>query len=125
MKFLCVGYYNAEKMDRKPKEEIDAIMAKCGPHLDAFFKSGQVMVDAGVEKGVKQLRRSGGQVVVEDTHERAEKIGSVFIIEAEELEDAIRVASLHPSVQVDEGEGFGWRLEVHPVHSYKGEMDEC
>ena len=122
MKFLCVGYYNAEKMDSRSKEEIDAVMAKCGPHLNDFFSTGQVLLDAGVEQGVKQLRRSRGQVVVEEAHERAEKIGSVFIIEAEELEDAIRVASLHPSVQVEEGEDFGWRLEVHAVHSYKGEM---
>ncbi|PFA62875.1 hypothetical protein CN378_17700 [Bacillus sp. AFS015802] len=125
MKFLCVGYYNAVKMDRKSKEEIDAVMSKCGPHLSDFYSTGQVMLDVGVEQGVKQMRRSGGQVVVDDTHERAEQIGSVFIIGAEDLEDAIRIASLHPSVQVEEGEEFGWRLEVHPIHSYKGKMDEC
>ncbi|MBW3112557.1 YciI family protein [Bacillus sp. MCCB 382] len=120
MKFLCVGYYNAEKMDAKSMEEIDTIMSECGPHLDTFYKTDKVLLDVGVEQGAKQLRRSGGHVKVIDPQAGAEKIGSVFIIEAETIEEAIQVAALHPSVQVEAGEEFGWRLEIHRVHSYRG-----
>lgn len=123
MKFLCVGYYNAEKMDAKPKGVIETVMSECGPHLDTFYKTGQVLLDVGVEQGEKQVRRNGGQVKVTASQGDAEKIGSVFILEAESLEDAIRVASMHPSVQVEHGEEFGWRLEVHRVHTYQGDRN--
>jgi hypothetical protein len=121
MKFLCVGYFNPDKMEARPKEEIDAIMGKCEPHLNKFYKSGQMMMDAGVDLDVKHLSRVGGKVRVTDgaPDESKERIGSVFMIEAEDMEDAVRVASLHPTVQVDEGEELDWRLEVRPVHYFK------
>ncbi|MFI8684649.1 YciI family protein [Rossellomorea sp. NPDC077527] len=123
MKFLCIGYYNAQKMDAKPKGVIETVMSECGPHLDTFYKTGQVLLDVGVEQGEKQVRRNSGQVKVTASQEDGEKIGSVFILEAVNLEEAIRVASLHPSVQVEAGEEFGWRLEVHRVHTYKGDRN--
>lgn len=51
--------------------------------------------------------------------EAGETIGSAFLIEARDMEEAIRIASFHPAVQVDEGEPFGWRIEIHPVHYFK------
>ncbi|WP_240159926.1 hypothetical protein [Paenibacillus aceris] len=37
-------------------------------------------------------------------------IGSAFLIEARDMEEAIRIASLHPTVQVASGEQFGWGI---------------
>lgn len=121
MKYLCLGYYDQEKMDARPKAEIDVIMRGCQPHMDQLYESGQVMIDAGITAEIACLRRAEGKVVVTDGPfvETKEMIGSALIIEAQDMEDAIRVASLHPSLQMGEAEQFGWRMEIRPIHYFE------
>ncbi|WP_433747801.1 YciI family protein [Falsibacillus pallidus] len=108
-------------MDARPKDEIDTVMQECQSHLEVFYKSGQVVMDAGISSETKCLRRENGQVKVTDGPfiETKEMIGSAFLIEARDMEEAIRIASLHPSVQVDAGEQFGWRIEIHQIHYFE------
>jgi hypothetical protein len=51
--------------------------------------------------------------------ETKEIIGSAFLIEARDMEEAIRVASLHPSTQVSAGEQFGWCIKIRPIHYFE------
>ncbi|WKA59296.1 YciI family protein [Planococcus shenhongbingii] len=120
MKYLCLGYFNKEKMEALPKEEIDAIMLECQPHLEELYKSGHVLVDAGVAQEVKSLQRVGGKIQVGDGHltQLDKLIGSAFILEAQNIEEAIQVASLHPTVQVSRGEQLGWEIEIRPIDSF-------
>ena len=122
MKFLCLGYLDAAEMDSRPKDEIEAIMHECPPHLENFYNSGQVIVDAGLSSETKCLRRANGKVKVIDGPfiETKEMIGSAFLIEAKDMEEAIRIASLHPTVQVSAGEQFGWGIEIRPIDYFKG-----
>lgn len=46
-----------------------------------------------------------------------EQVGSFFIVEAGDLNEAVRVASKHPAAQV--GEDLGWAVEVRPVERYE------
>ncbi|AZN38804.1 hypothetical protein EJC50_03275 [Paenibacillus albus] len=121
MQFLCLGYLEAVKMDARPKDEIEAVMKECSPHLDNFYNSGQVIVDAGLASESKCLRRENGRVKVVDGPfiETKEMIGSAFLIEARDMEEAIQIASLHPTVQIDAGEQFGWGIEIRPIHYFK------
>ncbi|QSO55049.1 hypothetical protein JZ785_09940 [Alicyclobacillus curvatus] len=121
MKYLCLGYYDQEKMDARPEAEIDEIMTRCQPHMDKLYNTRQVKVDAGVTSEVTCLQRSNGKVVVTDGPfvETKEMIGSALIVEAENLEEAIEVASLHPSLQMAEANQFGWRMEIRPIHYYQ------
>ena len=123
MIFLCMGYFNAEKMHARPNTEIEAVMEECQPHIENFYDNGKVLLDAGLESEVKTLRRVNGEVIVTDgpLTETKELIGSVFIFEAENMDEAIQLASLHPTTQVDKGEEFGWRIEVRPVHYFKND----
>ncbi|MBS4196497.1 YciI family protein [Lederbergia citri] len=120
MIYLCKGYFNAEKMDARPQHEIDAVMAECEPHLKEFYNSGKVIIDAGLAKETKSLRRENGKVRVTDGPftETKELIGSVFLIEANDMEEAIQIALLHPTTQVSRGEEFGWRIEIRPVNYF-------
>ena len=54
--------------------------------------------------------------------EAKECIGSVLLIEADSDEEALRVAKLHPTTQIPEGELLGWRIEVRPVHYFRAAM---
>jgi hypothetical protein len=121
MKFLCFGYLSPEKMNVLPKGEIEAIMSECSPHLQKFYLSGQVIMDVGVETEVKSIRREKGNIKVTENAlvEFDERIGSVFLIEANDMEEAIRIASLHPTIQLDAGEELGWRIEIRPVHYFQ------
>lgn len=121
MKFLCFGYLSPEKMNVLPKGEVEAIMNECSPHLQKFYMSGQVMMDVGVEAEVKSLRRENGNIKVMDNAlvDLDERIGSVFLIEANDMEEAIRIASLHPTTQLDAGEELGWRIEIRPIHYFE------
>lgn len=121
MKFLCLGYLDSEKMDARPKEEIEAIMSECPPHLDALYKSGQLIIDAGLAPETKCLRRTNGNIKVIDGPftESKEVIGGAFLIEAHDMEEAIRIASLHPAVQLGAGEQFGWGIEIRPIHYFE------
>ncbi|TLS36188.1 YciI family protein [Pseudalkalibacillus caeni] len=121
MKYLCLGYLDPQKMDARSKEEIDVVMNQCQPHLDNLYDSGKVIIDAGLDIQTKTLKRVNGKVTVIDGPyiETKEMLGSVFIIEARDMKEAVQLASLHPTTQLDAGEQFGWRLEIRPIHYFE------
>lgn len=99
------------------------MMDECQQHTEKFYESGKVLLDAGLESEIKNLRRVDGKVVVTDGPftETKELIGSIFIFEAENMDEAIQIASIHPTTQVNKGEEFGWRIEIRPVHYFKND----
>jgi uncharacterized protein (TIGR02246 family) len=121
MKFLCLGYFEPAKMDALSKAEADAVMGQCWPLMEGVYATGQVRVDAGLEMGSKVLRRANRKLKVTDGPfvETKEMIGSAILIEARDMEDAIRVASLHPCLLVEASEGLGWGIEIRPIHYFK------
>lgn len=121
MRYLCLGYFNPSIMNGLPEAEIEAVMAECRSYMPELYKTGQVIVDAGLELETKYLRRVDGRVKVTDGPfaEAKELIGSAFIIEAADMEEAIRVASLHPTTMVGAGEQLGWRVEIRPIHYFE------
>ena len=48
--------------------------------------------------------------------ETKEQVGGFFIIEARDLNEAIRVASKHPAALL--GEQVGWGIEVRPIEMF-------
>ncbi|WP_214756723.1 YciI family protein [Exiguobacterium sp. s157] len=121
MMFLVTGYFNADKMNEKTDLEIDQIMATCEPYLQELYASEQVLLDMRLEASMKQLKRESQEISITDGPVTASKevMGSAFVIEAVDMEDAVRIASIHPTTQVPEAEALGWRLEIRPVHYYR------
>ena len=121
MRYQCLGYFNQEKMDALPKEEVEAIMMECQPYLEELYKSGHVLVGGDVEQEVKSLQRVDGKIQVDNVRlgKTKKMIGSAFIIEAQDMEEAIRVASQHPTVQVSKGEQLGWEIEIRPIQYFE------
>ncbi len=120
MKYLCLDF-NPKKMDARSEKEIETVMSECQPHLENLYNSGQVLIDAGLDSKVKYLQRQNGEVEVMDSRlvKTEEMIGSAFIIEAHDMEEATRLASLHPTTQVEAGEQFDWRIEIRPIHYFE------
>jgi hypothetical protein len=117
MKFLCLGYYDEKKFDAMPKDEIDAIVRQCHTHDEALRNSGHLLMVASLAppKASTSLRPRSGKPSVTDGPfaETKEQIGAFFIIEARDLDEATRLASLHPAAQL--GEAVGWGVEVRAI----------
>ncbi len=117
MKFLCLGYLDIDNFDAAPEEEKSEILKACFAQCKDFRATGQVVEEEGLESPqiAKCIRSKNGRTTVTDGPfiETKEQLGSFFIIEAENIDDAVRVASLHPAAIFGEKYGFG--IEVRPI----------
>ena len=121
MKYLCLGYGDKAKMDALPKGELTKLLRQCVPFVEELNRFGGMILHHAVSWDAKIIRVSNGKVVVTDGPftETKEQIGSFFVIEARDMDEAIRVASLHPSARM--GEDLGLRVEVRPVTEFNPE----
>ena len=121
MKFLCLGYYDEKKFEALPKAALDAIVSQCPPYDAALRNSGHLVVTASLEspRAGKALRPRKGKVSVTDGPyaETKEQVGAFFIIEAPDLNEAVRVASNHPAAHL--GESVGWGVEVRAIDMFE------
>ncbi len=117
MQFLYTGYYDAERMDALSKEEIDALMSRCDELMNTFNERVNVLSDwyPGLTTHEFYWRDGVVQTNAEPDRSRGEQIGSLIVFEARNLDQAMELASLHPTTQVAEGEAYGWRAEVRPL----------
>ncbi len=115
MKYLCLAYGDQKKMEALSKAEFDALVAECGPYDEELRRSGHLVMVESLEWATTTiLTRDGKQVVTDGPFvETKEKIGGLFIIEARDLNEAIRVASMHPGARL--GAAGGWAVEVRPI----------
>ena len=115
MKYLCLAYGDKAKMQALSKAETDALMRECQPFMEDLHKSGNVITDDGLQWDTASIRPRNGQASVTDGPfvETKEQVGGVFVIEAKDLNEAIRVASKHPAAHL--GENLGWGIEVRPI----------
>ena len=121
MKYLCLAYYNEKKFNELSKSEVDAIVSGCPPRDKALHESGQLVMVASLEapSASTALRPRKGKTTVSDGPymETKDQLGAFFIIEARDLNEAIRVASLHPAATL--GEEVGWGIEIRPIDTYE------
>ena len=121
MKYLCLAYYDERAFEALSKPEFDAIVGRCPAHDAALRGSGRLVVQAslGSPRASTVLRPRNGKPVVADGPfvETKEQVGGFFIIEAADLDEAIRVASKHPAANI--GERVGWAVEIRPIEGYE------
>jgi hypothetical protein len=116
MKFLCLGYYNPADFYADPEEKRRAVMEVCFAQCIPFRATGKVLEEEGLAgvKTAKCIRSKNGRQVVTDGPfiETKEQLGSFFVIEAENMDDAIKIASLHPGAMMGEEYGFGIEVRL-------------
>ena len=115
MKYLCLAYGDQKKMETLSKAEFEALVAKCGPMDEELRRSGQVVLTHSLEWATTTIHTQNGKQIVTDGPfvESKEKVGGLFILEARDLNEAIRIASMHPAARL--GEDRGWALEIRPI----------
>jgi hypothetical protein len=124
MMFLCIGYFNGAAMDALPEPDLNRVMDECGPVLESFYDLKELKMDVGLGLETFEVQRADGRIVVNDSYTRdsQERIGNVFLVEADTIEDAAMLAVRHPAIQVEQGEALGWRMEVRQVRQLEKRM---
>ena len=115
MKYLCLAYGDPKKMGALSKAEFESLVARCKVHDEELRESGHLVMVESLEWATSTVRSRNGKVLVTDGPfvETKEQVGGLFIIEARDLNEAIRVASLHPAAHL--GEQMGWAIVVRPI----------
>jgi hypothetical protein len=121
MKYLCLAYYDEKKFESMSRAEMEALVSRCPPHDAELRKSGHLVMQAslGPTSASTTIRPRNGKPAITDGPfaETKEQVGGFFIIEARDLNEAIRVASKHPAATL--GEQCGWGIEVRPIEGFE------
>ncbi|CAN5593691.1 YciI family protein [soil metagenome] len=117
MMYLCLGYLDIDHFDCQPEAVKNEIMTACFAQGVPFRATGKVVAEEGLQSPAlaKSIRPRNGRPFVTDGPfiETKEQIGSYFIIEAKDIDEAVEVASKHPAALFGEQYGFG--IEVRPI----------
>jgi hypothetical protein len=117
MKYLVLAYYHEKTFEKTPPEVMSAIVAKCKPLDEALYATGKLELVASLAatKDTVSVRPRGGKPSVTDGPyvETKEQLGSFFLLEAENMQEAVKLASMHPAANL--GEEMGWGIEVRPI----------
>src|SRR5690242_2147855 len=98
MKYLCLAYGDMSKMEALSKAQYAAIARECKPYDEELNKTNGLILHEGLTTEATTLRPRGGKFSITDGPfiETKEQVGGFFVIEAADLNDAIRIASMHP-----------------------------
>ncbi len=117
MKFLALAYYHEKAFEKISAEEMKGIVAKCEPLDQALNATGKMEMVASLSatKDTVSVRPGQGKPMVTDGPyvETKEQLGSFFLLEAENMQEAIQLASMHPAANF--GENMGWGIEIRPI----------
>jgi len=121
MKYLCLGYYDEEKFNALPNEELEVIVKTCRAHDAALLATGKVMLigSLSMPQYWKSIRPGGDTPKVTDGPftEAKEVIGSFFIVDARNLDEAVSIASNHPAAHL--GANIGWGIDVRACEFFE------
>jgi hypothetical protein len=115
MKYLCQVWFDGSKLEAMSKEEKDRLDRDSLGYDEDLVGSGHMIVAHALQspKSAVTVRVRGGEMSVTDGPftETKEALGGFILIEAKDLNDAIRVAAGIPLAKIG-------AIEVRPIHSF-------
>jgi hypothetical protein len=104
MKYLCLAYEEEKVLNDLSREEWDALRGETLAYVEILRKSGHLLLTNALQsaRGAATVRIRGGERSVLDGPyaETKEQLGGFFLIEADDREEAIDVASRWPSARL-------------------------
>ena len=114
MKYLCLVYHDEEKLEALPRSEYETLVADTLAYDEEIKQSGHYIASSVLEfvRTAATIRVRSGKLSVTDGPfaETKEQLGGYILIEASDLNEAIRIASKMPPAR------FG-SIEVRPTRS--------
>jgi hypothetical protein len=114
MKYLCMVFYDEKKLNALSESESQALDDESLAYDDTLRKGGHFVAAQALESvhAATTVRLRSGKVSVTDGPfaETNEQIGGFILIEAQDLNEAIQLASKIPSIRLG-------GVEVRPIKS--------
>jgi hypothetical protein len=102
MKFMLLIYNDPQRLDALPDGQFDASMRDCLAHADGLREKGKLLESQMLEDAptAKSVRLRNGRLTTTDGPfaETKEVLGGFNLIEAEDMDEAIRIAAHFPWV---------------------------
>jgi hypothetical protein len=112
VKYLCLVYEEEAKVDALPEHECSAITDEDFDYLEELQRSGHCLASARLQppETAATIRVHNGSVFISDALVvgTKERLGGFHLIDARDLNDAIRIAAKMPMARL------GW-IEVRPL----------
>jgi hypothetical protein len=112
MKFMVLIYNDSELLDALPQAEFDTTMRGCLQHADDLRSDGSLLDSQMLERATtaKTLRSRKNRLTITDGPftETKEFLAGFNLIEAENMDEAVRIASEFPWASIGS-------IEVRPV----------
>ncbi len=104
MKYLCLVYQEEARVDALPEHEYDAIVDEVLDYREELRRSGHYILSSPLQpvQTATTIRVRNGKLAITDGPfaETREQLGGFYLIEARDLNDAIRVASKMPPARL-------------------------
>ena len=118
MKFLCLCYYDTDAFAKLTAEEAAKIAPACKPHDEKLMATGKVAIVGSLAFPDQWAFFVPGRGEQAGPYAKTSKqAGAFLIVEAKDMEEAKKVASLHPAANF--GEHLGFAVEVRPCETYE------
>ena len=115
MRYLCLVYYDEKKLEGLSRDEYNRLVEEALSYREILRKTGHYVASDALEpvQTAVTLRTRSGQLSTMDGPfaETKEQLGGFLLIEARDLNDAIRVASKLPPMRLG-------CVEVRPVREH-------
>ena len=112
LKYLCLIYHDEKKLDSMTPSEYDALITESLAYDDEIRQSGHYVTSNALVfvASATSIRVRGDKIAITDGPfvETKEQLGGYILIEARDLNEAIRVASRIPPARIG-------GIEVRPV----------
>src|SRR5688572_29480353 len=118
MKYLCLVYYEGVKRDALSESELEALVRETLAYEEELRTSGHFIASDALQPAhtATTLRVRNGRVAMTDGPfaETKEQLGGFFLVEARDLNEAIRVAAKIPPARLG-------CVEVRPVREIEAD----
>ena len=112
MRYLCLAYEQESYFDTLPREQWDSLRRETMAYVDELQRPGTLIVAHALQsvRTATTVRVRDGKPATTDGPfaETKETLGGFFLIEAKDLNEAIRVAAKWPSARL-------CSIEVRPI----------
>ena len=112
MKYLCLVYYDERRVDSMTDEQWAALVEQCIANGDRLKESGHFIAGEPLQsvRTAKTVRVREGAVSVVDGPfaETREQLAGFYLLEAQDLDEALRLAAKIPPAQLGS-------IEVRPL----------
>ena len=125
MKYICLGYMNDEVWEKMSEGERNNFVDQCFLYDEELKRTGHYVGGEALQPALNSttLRIQSGRVSITDGPfaETKEQIGGIMLLEADDLNHAIRLMSKHPSLPLGKG-GGSW--EIRPAADLTAMIEE-